>query len=129
MRTLVAIVGCGVIGLFGRSSSATDVAVVGEVTVQGTYSASAASPGGTWEAIVVPETGRLRGAMTYADGNVIALDGTLANGKVELQILAPGRVTGHLTGQATGTTISGTYTVGTARGAWTGEASAVLPTN
>jgi hypothetical protein len=122
-----------VLGLLAGASLANEAATEGaaatEVTVQGTYSAGAESPGGTWEAIVVPETGRLRGAMTYADGNVIALDGTVVDGKVEFEIKAPGRVTGHLTGYLNGTTISGTYTVGTAQGTWTGTASAALPAN
>jgi hypothetical protein len=119
MKTLMVLVGC----------AAMSFVAVREVAVQGTYSASGALPGGTWEAIVVPDTGRVRGAMTYADGNVIPLDGTLVDGTVDFQIVAPGRVRGHLTGQVTGTTISGTYTVGNAQGTWSGEASVALPAN
>ncbi len=123
MRNIIYIVGGCLIALLATPARASDI------SVHGTYSASAAGPGGTWDAIVVAETGHLHGAMSYDDGSVVELDGTFAAGTIQIPIVAPGQVPGQLTGQVSGTTLSGTYTVGGAQGTWTGEADAPLPGN
>jgi hypothetical protein len=121
-----AIVGCGIIALLAASAPAVGAS---EITVHGTYSASAAGPGGTWAAVVVAATGHLHGAMTYDDGSIVDLDGTITAGTIQIPIVAPGGVAGHFSGQVSGTTLGGTYNVGGAEGTWAGVADAALPTN
>jgi hypothetical protein len=97
-----------------------------EVIVRGTYTSNLTGRQDTWEAMVVPEAGQLRGTITVRGERVALPLGELTGDSIWFHFTAPSGHLGIISGYVDGLTLSGSYAVGDEDGTWFGTCDRAL---